>query len=723
MLRYLVDPIFQVINTAGKPATGGYIEVYLHGTRDKYYCSSDFNGTLHPFKIPLDSLGANIVLADDSNAYDVYVYNRYGTLLMSRYNVYPVGGNADGVKPSDLKPLTLKRGEHTIGSYSPLQQKTIDIGDSVLFVPDDTEDLHAKITQMLSNGTTPVLTKAVTVGGVESVYRYYPTARTGASSDYSFMGYNGGLIEFAKVKDDDSVSYETYEGGEGRIVYIGYGDADIYTKVSDAFAAGLVPVVKADTTIWTNYYWPLNLSAYAAPEPGEEDVRNGYYFVGKADINDLEGNPLTAIEMIQVKPDGSVSTSYIPERQTPQEKYSDFYGIGLKTNSFGQVTEVTYGTQQSFLVSTGIGQSSHVLTSEEIAQGYYDIHIGLPSLRVRGKSITPDSLYITDCEILACICMASHDENREYSVSKLEVLLDSINPDNPYFLDYVCRVDDFKKDEFGRLIPNEFTGQNRNDYRYNFVRAQFRGYANQYIRGFRIRNYINFDYGGSGEPLPEPGVGWAGPRVDITVSVKSISMENAIANLPIVSNPNTLRFRFSDPSYSPVVAGVGTSGTWTKREEFTSNVWDWTNNNSSWIRAFKNAWTSEDLDVEFVELVAAGDTSAVTDVLEMFMGCSALRSAIAFDTSNVTLFDSMFNGCTHLSQVPYFKTDSATHVTSMFHGCTGVKSGALELYTRMSGQATPPSNHIYAFKDCGKDTTEGLAELQQIPASWGGLAP
>jgi len=90
MLRYLVDPIFQVINTAGKPATGGYIEVYLHGTRDKYYCASDFDGTLHPFRIPLDSLGSNIILADDGNAYDIYVYNRYGSLLMSRYNVTPL---------------------------------------------------------------------------------------------------------------------------------------------------------------------------------------------------------------------------------------------------------------------------------------------------------------------------------------------------------------------------------------------------------------------------------------------------------------------------------------------------------------------------------------------------------------------------------------------------------------------------------------------------------
>lgn len=95
-LKYLLSPTFQTINTAGKPATGGYIEVYVHGTRDKYYCASDFEGTLHPFKIPLDSLGSNIILADDTHLYDVYVYNRYGTLMMSRYNVIPVGTGDGG---------------------------------------------------------------------------------------------------------------------------------------------------------------------------------------------------------------------------------------------------------------------------------------------------------------------------------------------------------------------------------------------------------------------------------------------------------------------------------------------------------------------------------------------------------------------------------------------------------------------------------------------------
>lgn len=97
-LAYLLSPTFQIENTAGKPASGGHLEVYIAGSREKYYCASDFEGTLHPFQIPLDSLGSSIVLADDSQAYDVYVYNRYGGQMMSRYNVTPisVGGGGGG---------------------------------------------------------------------------------------------------------------------------------------------------------------------------------------------------------------------------------------------------------------------------------------------------------------------------------------------------------------------------------------------------------------------------------------------------------------------------------------------------------------------------------------------------------------------------------------------------------------------------------------------------
>lgn len=109
-LAYLLDPTFQLVNSAGKPLTNGWIEVYYHGTRTKYYCYSDWNGALHPFQIPLDSLGANIVLADPGYAYDIYVYNAFGSLVMSRYNVNPgQGGGGGGGTPSSDLP------EHWIG--------------------------------------------------------------------------------------------------------------------------------------------------------------------------------------------------------------------------------------------------------------------------------------------------------------------------------------------------------------------------------------------------------------------------------------------------------------------------------------------------------------------------------------------------------------------------------------------------------------------------------
>lgn len=91
-LNYLLSPEFQISVTSGKPNTGGWIEVFLAGTQTKYLTACDFNGTKNPFRIPLDSLGQALVLADEGTAYDVFVYNRYGSQLFSRYNVMTAGG-------------------------------------------------------------------------------------------------------------------------------------------------------------------------------------------------------------------------------------------------------------------------------------------------------------------------------------------------------------------------------------------------------------------------------------------------------------------------------------------------------------------------------------------------------------------------------------------------------------------------------------------------------
>ena len=109
-LDYLFSPIFQLQNTAGKPLTGGYIELYIHGSRTKYYAYSDWNGTLHPFQIPLDSIGSNIILASPNMTYDAYVYNRYGSLVMSRYNIATVGSGGGGT----ITPITITSSDETI---------------------------------------------------------------------------------------------------------------------------------------------------------------------------------------------------------------------------------------------------------------------------------------------------------------------------------------------------------------------------------------------------------------------------------------------------------------------------------------------------------------------------------------------------------------------------------------------------------------------------------
>lgn len=90
---YLFSPTFQFMNISGKPLADGYIEVYISGKRSKYYAYSDFDGTLHPFQIPLNALGSAVVLVSPANSYDVYVYNSLGVLQMSRYNITPATGD------------------------------------------------------------------------------------------------------------------------------------------------------------------------------------------------------------------------------------------------------------------------------------------------------------------------------------------------------------------------------------------------------------------------------------------------------------------------------------------------------------------------------------------------------------------------------------------------------------------------------------------------------
>ena len=113
---YLINPTFQFMNVSGKPLVDGYVNVYISGTRSKYYAFSDFDGTLHPFNIPLNALGSAVILVSPAHSYDIYVYNSVGTLQMSRYNITPATG--EGTVITDVTTLTSKDGTVDITANS-----------------------------------------------------------------------------------------------------------------------------------------------------------------------------------------------------------------------------------------------------------------------------------------------------------------------------------------------------------------------------------------------------------------------------------------------------------------------------------------------------------------------------------------------------------------------------------------------------------------------------
>lgn len=113
------------------------------------------------------------------------------------------------------------------------------------------------------------------------------------------------------------------------------------------------------------------------------------------------------------------------------------------------------------------------------------------------------------------------------------------------------------------------------------------------------------------------------------------------------------------------------------------------------------------------------DTSKATIVEYMFSE-SGITTVPLFNTSSVTNMHAMFLDCHSLTSVPLLNTSKVTGMNGAFQGCYNVESGALALYQQASSQANPPSNHNYAFYECGRDTVTGAAELAQIPSSWGG---
>lgn len=211
--RYLFDPNKQFQDKSGKNNVNGLLRVFINNTDDRAVTYKDFDGTLNEADIRLDNNGRAIVIVDDSKTYRLEVYDSIGNMLWTAKPLYAIGANGGGVSPDDIKPLVLKQFGKNLGTYSPLNGNTITIGDSAVHVAVDHANIHAYLTEILADGRTPVLVMSDTdpdTPGVTRDFYFYPTARTGVDSDYSFIGYDGEVVNVATVHDDDTVTYATY---------------------------------------------------------------------------------------------------------------------------------------------------------------------------------------------------------------------------------------------------------------------------------------------------------------------------------------------------------------------------------------------------------------------------------------------------------------------------------------------------------------------------------
>lgn len=109
---YLLAPSFQFVNINGRPLVGGHIEVFIHNTDTQYITKADFDGTDNPFKVPLNSKGMAVIIASDDYSYDVFCYDRFGSLFWSGSDV-TIDGEGGAVVDGAELPIRIVGGKIT----------------------------------------------------------------------------------------------------------------------------------------------------------------------------------------------------------------------------------------------------------------------------------------------------------------------------------------------------------------------------------------------------------------------------------------------------------------------------------------------------------------------------------------------------------------------------------------------------------------------------------
>lgn len=114
------------------------------------------------------------------------------------------------------------------------------------------------------------------------------------------------------------------------------------------------------------------------------------------------------------------------------------------------------------------------------------------------------------------------------------------------------------------------------------------------------------------------------------------------------------------------------------------------------------------------------DFGDATSLRECFASSkTTLTLADNFKMENVTDLREFMYGCRVLAGLPsIYGATQVSNCNTAFSGCRLASSGIVDMYNKLSGQSTPPSDTFWAFQDCGSGTAAGQAELAQIPDAW-----
>lgn len=184
-----------------------------------------------------------------------------------------------------------------------------------------------------------------------------------------------------------------------------------------------------------------------------------------------------------------------------------------------------------------------------------------------------------------------------------------------------------------------------------------------------------------------------------------------------------ITFEFSESDFNPNRKGLFNTEYGNRNNFIWTKVSDSPNRWRLDVGSKNGIITAGDQQYGLALLCATKNGSTVNGLLTSTQLGTCTCKIVGFgNMDNIETMDRSFMNCTSLTQIPSSIPFGGyvANVAQMFAGCTEVTGGALALYNQLK-DVTTITNHADTFKDCGLNTVTGLAELQQIPLSWGGL--